>query len=575
MRNIPDSIIEEIKTLIDIHKSWRKARKHCKTIFSLLGYEPTSKEIYDAVHNIRDVDRFAPCGVEKRFDGFWAGYRFCGTLKTCNCAVQNTKTKSEITNVERYGAKRPLQNSDIFERTKMTNIERYGSSSPLSNKIVREKIITTTVDRYGVENYTQTDEYKIKVQETNISRYGCSWGIVSKNSIDKKIETNRLRYGCDYASQADTVKNKIENTNIEKFGVKCSLQSDHTRVLMEERYGELRSNQIAIGHDIIKILKSRDLLSEAIEGNSFTFLADKWNVGISTILKYCREHGIVIPRSSYENAISTFLNNAGINYIHNTRSILGGAEIDFYLPEFNIAIEFNGLYWHSSIFKDKNYHKEKYNACNDKNIRLVMINEDEWINRGEIVRSKLLHLFGKSPKGAAARKLKLMEINSVTANDFFEKYHLQGRTGSITYAVGSYEGDKIVGAMAFNHQRGTNKVELIRFCSDQYSRSGLFSRMLKFSIKENHYTEILSFADLRYSMGEVYSRNGFRKVGIISPDYSYIIKKTTAHKSNFTKKKISKKFGIDMSTMTERQAMDELGFPRLYDCGKLKFVWTA
>ena len=36
-------------------------------------------------------------------------------------------------------------------------------------------------------------------------------------------------------------------------------------------------------------------------------------------------------------------------------------EIDIYLPKLKIGFEFNGLYWHSDLYKDKNYHLNKTN----------------------------------------------------------------------------------------------------------------------------------------------------------------------------------------------------------------------
>jgi len=124
--------------------------------------------------------------------------------------------------------------------------------------------------------------------------------------------------------------------------------------------------------------------------------------------------------------------------------------------------------------------------------------------------------------------------------------------------------------MAFNYQRGTRKIELIRFCSDGKQYPGAFSRMFNHAIISQEYKEVISFVDLRYSIGEVYDRNGFTMIKEIGPDYRYVVKNKTMHKSSFTKAKISKKFDIDMTNLTERQAMAQLGIHRIYDCGKIK-----
>ena len=65
--------------------------------------------------------------------------------------------------------------------------------------------------------------------------------------------------------------------------------------------------------------------------------------------------------------------------LHN-RTILAGLEIDIYLPDYKLGIEFNGDYYHSSAFKDKYYHQHKSLLAISKGINLVHIWEHEWNN---------------------------------------------------------------------------------------------------------------------------------------------------------------------------------------------------
>ena len=63
-------------------------------------------------------------------------------------------------------------------------------------------------------------------------------------------------------------------------------------------------------------------------------------------------------------------------------------EIDIYLPDIKLAIEFNGIYWHSdeSVSKRigfnsiKEYHQYKTNKCEEQGIKLLHIDEQEWLN---------------------------------------------------------------------------------------------------------------------------------------------------------------------------------------------------
>lgn len=56
-------------------------------------------------------------------------------------------------------------------------------------------------------------------------------------------------------------------------------------------------------------------------------------------------------------------------------------ELDVYLPEINKAIEFNGDYWHSNKFPEKQIKdKIKLQECKRANINLLVVKEQDWIN---------------------------------------------------------------------------------------------------------------------------------------------------------------------------------------------------
>ena len=70
-------------------------------------------------------------------------------------------------------------------------------------------------------------------------------------------------------------------------------------------------------------------------------------------------------------------------------------ELDIYLPDIKLAIEFNGSYWHSDEFiKNKNpyfnsskeYHDYKFNKCKEKDIELIFIDEIDYIeNKNKVL----------------------------------------------------------------------------------------------------------------------------------------------------------------------------------------------
>jgi hypothetical protein len=618
-RYLTQHVVDMLKSLITEHGSWRKAKPHALSI--LPTPVPTTQQIYDAVHAISEDDRVAPCGKEKRFDGFWGGYRFCGSLKTCPCAAANTRDKSELTFVDRYGVKRPLQNAEIMKKTKATNLKRYGVECVLKNPEVVAATKATNLERYGSESAASSKKVKAKIKATNLERYGASCTLQTEEVKKKTKKTVLDRYGVDHIAKSPVIKEQIRTTNVERYGVEMSLQSpeikekakhsmmrrfgfenawesseiqDRIKNTNLERYGVEKPFQSAdiqrvvsdsvnqrygrpvsslrISEEAYRILSSEHLLVEICKDKSFREVAALLDVSYEAVTARWRGYGLPAPKSSYETEISGWLDSIGIEYHSNTRKIIGPMELDFFLPDHGIGIEFNGLYWHSKVETD--YHRKKYEACREAGVHLVMVNEDEWINRSSAIKSRIKHLMGKSDRGVGARKLTVCKITGSAANAFFDSNHIQGKTGTISFAVGSYHEDRLVAAMAFNNQRGTGRVELIRFCSDGKSYPGIFSKMFKHSVNEMKYSTVLSFADLRYSTGDVYRKNGFALVHETKPDYRYVWRNQTYHKSSFTKAKIADRFGIDMSDLTEKNAMEELGIPRIYDCGKLKFVWT-
>jgi len=70
----------------------------------------------------------------------------------------------------------------------------------------------------------------------------------------------------------------------------------------------------------------------------------------------------------------------------NNRSVLNCLELDIYLPEYNVAIEFNGLYWHSELYKEKDYHLNKTLECKKKGVDLLHIFEDDWVFKQDIIK---------------------------------------------------------------------------------------------------------------------------------------------------------------------------------------------
>jgi hypothetical protein len=287
--------------------------------------------------------------------------------------------------------------------------------------------------------------------------------------------------------------------------------------------------------------------------------------------------------SAAETEICDFLRANGItNIIQSNRSIISPQELDIYIPDRNIAIEFNELYYHSEMNgKNKSYHLNKTINCDKKGIRLIHIFDDEWIKKKDIVLKRLLNILGKTDSRIYARNTTIKEITKEEKNKFLNETHIQGSDKS-TIMLGSYYHDELIAVMTFlkprfalgNKKKEQDKYELSRYATKNISYIGGASKLLSYFIKIYKPKSIISFADRRWSVGNLYEQLGFKKVNNGSPNYWYLNGYSERlHRFNFTKQRIINKFGGD-SNLTEWDNMRAMGYDRIWDCGSLKYEIT-
>ena len=257
-----------------------------------------------------------------------------------------------------------------------------------------------------------------------------------------------------------------------------------------------------------------------------------------------------------------------------------GKEVDVFIPSLNIGIEYNGLRWHSEEFgRGEKYHLDKTLQSEKQGIQLIHIFEDEWLYKKEIVKSRLLNLVGKTPNKIYARRCEIKEVSSGDSMKFLEQNHIQGSVGS-QIKIGLYYNDELVSLMNFSKPRiniGGKKeegtYELIRFSNKLNTTVvGGASKLLKYFERNSNPKEIISYADRRWSQGNLYTQLGFDFIHFSQPNYFYVKSKRRENRFGY-RKSILVKQGFDKNK-TEKEIMQERGFNRIYDCGTLKFMKT-
>lgn len=250
------------------------------------------------------------------------------------------------------------------------------------------------------------------------------------------------------------------------------------------------------------------------------------------------------PTSKMERELATFIKDLGFEVYENTKRTIPPQELDLYIPEKRIAIELNGLYWHSDDKKDKQYHLYKTKECENNNIKLIHIFEDEWMYKRNIVLNRIKQILNcQNSKRINARDCYIEEIDSKTKNNFLEEFHIQGRDASVI-KLGAFYNDELVSVMTFSHgsiSKGSrseeNIWELNRFCSSyNYHIPGIASKLLEHFKRNYNWKKIFSYADRRWSQGNLYKQLGFREIHKTKPNYWYVDRYKRIHRFNLRKR---------------------------------------
>ena len=224
--------------------------------------------------------------------------------------------------------------------------------------------------------------------------------------------------------------------------------------------------------------------------------------------RFCRICKINKP----EREILSFLKELGVKKQHRVRGIIGKKEIDFYLPEYNLGIEFNGLFWHSDyVLKDKNYHKNKQNMCENRGINLITIWQNEWENKKEIVKSIIKSRLGISDTVLDGGMLTVLNSSFEEIKKFISKNALDvDNFAKDSMAVSLISKTGIEAVLSYSVV-DTN-ITIYGFCTKLNTDiPNGFSKLLQHL--ENTLTpmSIAMTIDRRYATGSSLLANGFKK----------------------------------------------------------------
>lgn len=544
------------------------------------------------------------CNNKVNFKGKWTTgyYKYC-----CQkCSIEEVEQKKALLNYSRVSKLNKEEKSISLEKKKINvllkkdkaiekkkikedklffyktiTLEQYLRLSKNSNGLyVRESFVKENMPHIfeiiNTPNIIGNFDEKVYAYENNI-KYAlkCKCG----NKLIFKNRSKGYNVYCSSSCSSIYGKEKAVNTLFLSSGVKHPSQLQHN---IDKRIEE-KINKVK------EYIKDPSLLlNYNVDTKEYTFKCNKCNK------IHITSDGVILQRmyldldwrdcitglngiSNGEIKLKEYIQSIYSEPIQSNVKILNRKEIDIYLPNLKIGIEYNGLYYHNELSKDMNYHHDKWKIANDKGIKLIQIYEDEWNYKQDIVKSRLKNLINQNTIKIFARKCIIKPVKFNEVKDFLNNNHLQGSiNSSINY--GLYYNSELVSLMTFGKPRKgikyktNNAYELYRFCSKlNHNIIGGASKLFNHFINTNKdINEIYSFSALEWP-GGVYEKIGMTLKSISKYSYWYIEKGL-----RFSRHKYNKQNLINLGHDPNKSASEilkELKILRIYGPGNKTYVW--
>lgn len=505
---------------------------------------------------------------KQRWKGF---YQFCGDK--CKNSEAGKKYASEKHKTACKQSRK--KKNEILEKRKKTCLVKYGVDNPAKAEINKKKIKEAKL----AQNHTTSNE---KRKKTCLAKYGVKYSTQSKSKIEKTKETWNKKYKNGHHMRDEKYKNKIKENQLRSYFKKHIKNNEYFEArFTEDQWVETKGATI----DELNILEFK------CKKCGTKFKQNLWN-GFSMIrCPKCNPYNITTAQLEIENFIKTYNIN---NIIQNTKQIITPLELDIYIPDYKLAIEYNGLAFHSfgkskwsmiNNYKDepiRRYHlREKMNICLEKGIEVLNIFENEWIdkNKQDIWKSIILNKLNKTPNKIFARKCVIKEINNKQLiKTFLNKNHLQGEcNGKIN--IGLFHDDELIQLVVLSKPRYNKHVEMevLRISTKKfYNVVGGISKLFKYIENNLNISSLISYSNNRYGTGNIYNILGFKYQKESNPNYWYFKENTFNLKSrlNYQKNKLKNLFENVNESKTEKEIMFENSYRIIYDCGNKVFVWN-
>lgn len=358
------------------------------------------------------------------------------------------------------------------------------------------------------------------------------------------------------------------------------------------------------------------VLARSVHGDRYCYNESLYTDRRSRLEIKCKTHGVFTQTpdqhyrghgctacshsgpSKFETEIMEYVLTLCPDAVGNDRTVIKPKELDVYVPSANLAIECNGVHFHSDRYKNKNDHRDKMLATKAAGVRLIQVTDDDWKRRRPQLERMIRNALGKSQDvKIPARKCVAQQITTREAQAFLDQWHPQGKGSSRVTCFGLFHpGHGLCAVMTFakdayrRNPQGVTKGEhwgkysLCRYTTSANVQGGA-SKLFKHVVKALELDEVDSFSSNDWFGGKLYETLGFHVVEEITPDYRVYHPKTGLRgKSTWRRTNIParlKEIGSDVifdpetDRRTEWMLEDEVGAKRIWDSGKIRWIWKA
>lgn len=505
-----------------------------KWILDRTNFLPNDSKISDRIYCIlNDVDDWplCDCGCKKPVNKVTSKF-----LPSHGNRSQSVKDKKIQTCIENFGVENPSQSIEINNRKKETFQKNFGTDHFMKNPSAYDSFKKNMIEKIGVENPFQLEEVKQIIAE--------KWDMNKEEILFKRSETAKVNF-FNSLIEGNRLNGEVEPLfKIEEYQGIDSQYKFKCKHCDDVFYSNLDDGKIPRCFQCYPNLTK--LGTSNIEQELFNFVK-----GLDPLVKL------------------------------GDRSLIHPFEVDVISYDKKICIELNGLYWHSDLNgKSRQYHLNKTQKCNKKGYRLIHIFEDEWMQQKDIVKKRLRNIFGGEQERIFARKCEVKEISPKIKNLFLNDFHIQGEDRS-TIKLGLFYERELVSVMTFRNDSrvalgknvtGQNNWELVRFCSGHYHVVGGAGKLLSYFKKNYEWNEICTYADLRWSEGNLYDKLGFEFSHQSPPNYWYLDSSwNREHRYKYAKHNLPNVLDMFDPNLSEWQNMQNNGYDRIWDCGNLVY----